>query len=365
MAQEFKGVGLNFNTNIHWTDHLAPLCVIMGIPLLLTDEHHAQEAQLLYPGLNVLLMDWQAINLSYLIQQFDVFFQSQLWHRHDFYRQCQEWEQFYHKTVRNVHCPHGFSDKLFWFEKNVWEDILLVYGNKMLSHFKEAGVADHLNVTVRTGNYRYLYYRTHQAFYDQLVQDRIWSHLDSSKPTILYAPTCHDQEHSTSFFHAHVLIDHLPADYNLIVKVHPLLEETDAAVLFAMMGKYENKSNVIFVKDLPLVYPLLAHADIYIGDMSSVGYDFLAFNRPMFFLNQLNRDAKKDRNLFLYRCGFEIKPDQYKEFYQLLDSQLPFDQERYAANRQAVYQDTFGDEIPFDRLKESIVQAYSSPKKIK
>lgn len=363
MEQKYKGVGLNFNTNIHWTDHLAPLCVIMGIPLLLSNEQHAQEAQFLYPGLEVLLVDWQDINLHYLIERFDVFFQSQIWHRDEFYEQCQPWEKFYNKIVRNVHCPHGFSDKLFWFEKSAREDILLVYGDNMLDLFKEVGVAEHLNATVRTGNYRHLYYRQHQIFYDQLIKERVWSRLDQSKPTILYAPTCHDQENSTSFFQARDLLAHLPSDYNLVVKTHPLLEETDAAALYALMGKYEDKSNVVFVKDLPLVYPLLAHSDIYVGDMSSVGYDFLAFNRPMFFLNQLKRNAKQDRHLFLYRCGFEIKPEQYQQFYKLLESQLPFDRERYASIRQELYHYTFGEDVPFDVLKKKIIQAYLSPKK--
>jgi teichoic acid glycerol-phosphate primase len=363
MQQEPKGVGLNINTNIHWTDHLAPICVLMGIPLLLTSEQHAQESQLIYPNLEILLVNWQDINLQYLIEEFDVFFQSQLWHRDDFYQQCRHWEQFYNKTVRNVHCPHGFSDKLFWFEKSVWEDILLVYGDNMLDLFKEVGVAEHLNVTVRTGNYRYLYYRQHQEFYDQLIKEMIWSGLDRSKPTILYAPTCHDQENTTSFFQARELLANLPSDYNLVVKTHPLLEETDAPSLYELMGKYEDKSNIVFVKDLPLVYPILAHSDIYVGDMSSVGYDFLAFNRPMVFLNQLKRNAKQDRNLFLYRCGFTIEPDQYKNFFKLLESQLPFDQERYAAIRQKVYQYTFGDDVPLDILKDRITQAYLSPKR--
>jgi hypothetical protein len=358
----YKGVGLNFNTNIHWTDHLAPICVIMGIPLLLTDEQHAKEAQSLYPGLQVLLVDWQTVTLQYLVEHFDVFFQSQLWPRDEFNRQCRPWELLYNKTVRNVHCPHGFSDKLFWFEKTACEDILLYYGHNMLDLFKEIGVTEHLNTLVCSGNYRYLFYIHHQDFYDQLIKERVWSHLDPSKPTILYAPTCHDQEHSTSFFNTQVLLDKVPSDYNLVVKIHPLLEETDPAALYALLGKYEDRDNIVFVKDLSLVYPILAHSDIYIGDMSSVGYDFLTFNRPMFFLNQLKRNAKDDRHLFLYRCGYEIKPEEYHKFYQILETQLPFDQDRYAAIRQEVYRYTFGDEVPFDALKKAIIQACSSQK---
>lgn len=364
MESELKGVGLNIHTLIHWTDHLAPICVAMGIPLLLTDEKHAHEAQSLYPALQVLLIDLADVGLQYLVQNFDVFFQSQFWPRHDFYRQCRQWEELYQKTVRNVHCPHGFSDKVFWHEKSAWEDILLVYGDNMFDLLKVAGVYEHLQTTVRTGNYRYLYYRQHQAFFDRLVEEQIWSQLDSSKRTILYAPTHNEFENFTSFFQAHELLEKLPADYNLIVKLHPHLEVTDAPRLYSLMGKYDDRSNVIFIKDFPLVYPILARSDIYVGDMSSVGYDFLAFNRPMFFLNQLQLDASQDRNLFLYRCGFEIKPENYKNFYQLLDSQLPFDKERYGAIRQEVYRYTFGEEISFAELKKNITQACLSPRKL-
>ncbi len=363
MEKELKGIGLNIHTQTHWTDHLAPICVAMGIPLLLTNDKHALEAQHFYPDLQVLLVDLQDVNLEYLVKNFDVFFQSQFWPRHDFYRQCQQWEQLYHKTVRNVHCPHGFSDKIFWHEKSAWEDILLVYGDNMFDLLKTAGVYEYLYTTVRTGNYRYLYYRQHQVFFDRLVEEQIWNRLDPSKMTILYAPTNNEVENFTSFFQANELLDRLPSDYNLVIKLHPHLEETDAPRLYATMGKYENKSNVLFIKDFPLVYPILARSDIYVGDMSSIGYDFLTFNRPMFFLNQLQRDAKEDRNLFLYRCGYEVKREQYKNFYQLLESQLPFDQERYGAIRQEVYRYTFGEEVPFDLLRKAIIEACLSQKK--
>jgi CDP-glycerol glycerophosphotransferase (TagB/SpsB family) len=363
MEQGHQGVGLNIHTQIHWTDHLAPICVAMGIPLLLTNEQHAQEAQALYPELQILLVDLQEITLQYLVENFDVFFQSQFWPRDDFYRQCQPWEQLYQKSVRNVHCPHGFSDKVFWHQKSAWEDILLVYGDNMFDLLKAAGTYEHLNATVRTGNYRYLYYRQHQAFFDQVVEERIWTQLDRSKPTILYAPTNNEVENLTSFFEAQQLLDQLPSDYNLVVKIHPHLEETNPAELYATMGKYEGRSNIVFIKDFPLVYPILARSNIYVGDVSSVGYDFLAFNRPMFFLNQPGLNASSDRNLFLYRCGFELKRKDYAKFYQLLESQLPFDRERYASIRQEVYRYTFGGEISFADLKEAIIQAYSSPKR--
>lgn len=358
-----RGIGLNPNTYSHLTEHLAPICVIMDIPLLLTSEKHAAEAQYLYPGLKTLLLNWEEVTPQYLIEHFDVFFQSEPWHRHEFYSKFQLLEQAHRKQVRNVHCPHGFSDKIFWLEKCVWEDIVLIYGENMLDMFQELGIKQHLNAAIRTGNYRYLYYKQHQLHFDQIAEEQVWSKFKKKQPTILYAPTCNDQENNTSFLHAQDLFEQLPDSYNLLVKIHPALEETDGPALYQIMGKYEKKDNIVFLQEFPLIYPLLAKADFYLGDMSSIGYDFLTFNRPMFFLNQKRRHAKQDRNLFLYRCGIEVQPEQYKNFYKLLEEQLPFDQERYQTIRKEVYRYTFGEEVSFSNLRKAIINTYDSPKK--
>lgn len=364
MEQEKKCVGLNVSSQIHYNDHLAPICIVMGIPLMLTDENMAQEVRRLYPGIDVLEEDWLSISPQYVFEHYDVFFQSDPWHRHDFYSKFRELEKASNKIIRNVHCPHGFSDKVSWFKQSVWEDILLYYGDNMMDLFKTIGIEEHLNATVRTGNYRYLYYRKHQAFYDQLIEEDLLYQLDRSKPTILYAPTNLLELESASFLHANDIFEKLPSDYNLIVKIHPNMEYKDIPLIQATLGKHDSRKNILFVRDYPLIYPILARSDIYVGDMSSIGYDFLAFNRPMFFLNQHRRDIKQDRNLFLYRCGFEVMPEQYKDFYHILESQLPYDKERYSSIRQEVYRYTFGDEIPFENLKKAILRSFTTPKKL-
>lgn len=360
--EELKGVGLNPNTHIHLTDHLAPLCVLLDIPLLLTDEKHEADVHSLYPGIKTILAEWEEINPHYLIENFDLFFQSEPWDRVRFYNLFRPLEQMYHKNVRNVHCPHGFSDKRFWLKQCAYEDITLVYGAHMLDMFKEEGVFSDLNIYVRTGNYRYFYYRQHQAFFDELINQKIFSQFSQKRPVILYAPTCRDQEETTSFFDANPIFENLPSDYNLVVKIHPQLEDTDAPRLYRLMGQYENKGQILFVKDLPLVYPILAKSDIYIGDMSSIGYDFLAFNRPMFFLNQIEKGTQADRHLYLYRCGVEIKPDQYSSIYEVIASHLK-QEAQWKKIREQVYHYTFGEDVPPQELKDALKSAYFAPKK--
>lgn len=237
----YKTIALNPNSFIHLTEHLAPLSAIMGMPLLLTDENHEEIVKKYYPDVQTLLLNWQEVTPQYLIENYDVFFQSEPWPRKDFYRNYQKLEQYHQKQVRNVFCPHGFSDKLFWFEKCVWEDITLFYGQNMLDMLKSLEIEQNLNAAVRTGNYRFQFYKKHKTFYDKIADEEVFGKFAKKQPTILYAPTCNDQDNNTSFMDSDAIIGKLPDSYNLIIKIHPELEETNGPALYKMMGKYEKK----------------------------------------------------------------------------------------------------------------------------
>lgn len=357
---EKKGVGLNPASQIHYTDHLAVVCIIMGIPLLFVDHQDYTLAVKYYPGLIARQEEYQNFNPEYLIANYDVSFMSDLWDRRTFHEKYASLENKYNKVLRNVHCPHGFSDKGFYLKKTAMEDIALIYGQNMLDQLKHEQAYQNLNQYVITGNYRYTFFKKHQAFYENVYKEDIQKKFDKPRPTILYAPTWQDLEDSTSFFDAYsFLLDQLPADYNMIVKLHPRLELDDTVSYYKIIGKYEKKPNILFLKDYPLVFPLLAHADMYIGDMSSVGYDYLAFNKPMFFLNKQNREAKTDRGLYLFRCGIEIRPKHYPEIYKIIEKNLPNDKE-FKGIRKEVWDYTFGKERPFEDIKADIIKAYNS-----
>lgn len=358
---EKKGVGLNPQAQIHYTDHLAVICIIMGIPLLFIDELDYSLGKKYYPGLDAIKIDYDAFSPEFLIANYDVLFMSDLWDRRTFREKFNSLEQKYHKVLRNVHCPHGFSDKGFYLQKCANEDITLLYGQNMIDMLKNFGVFQNLNQYVVTGNYRYSYFKQHREFYDKIAREEILSKFATKQPTILYAPTWMDLEDSTTFFDAYAdIIDKLPSNFNMIVKLHPRLELDDAGLYYHIVGKYESKPNILFLKDFPLIFPLLAHSDIYLGDMSSVGYDFLAFNKPMFFLNKQNRNSSTDRGLYLFRCGTEILPKQYSELYSIIEKALPEDAEHFGKIRQEVYNYTFGPERPFLDIKSDIIKAYNS-----
>lgn len=357
-----KGVGIkpNPHVQIYYLDHLAVVCYIMGIPLILVDDQEYEFAKKYYPGVDVRQISYSEFTPDYLAANFDVFFMSDLWSRNYFHEKYATVENKYGKRLRHVHCPHGFSDKGFYLYKCAYEDILLAYGQNMLDLLKYFGVLEKLPYYVITGNYRYTYFKQNREFYDRIVQEEVLSRFDSPKPIILYAPTWQDSDQSTAFFDAcSILLDKLPSEYNMIVKLHPNLERDNTVEYYKILGKYEGKKNIQFLKDFPIVYPLLAYTDIYIGDMSSVGYDFLTFDKPMFFLNKKRADIQKDRT-FLFLCGVEVLPEHYSEIYSMIAANFPTDKERFSKIRSDVYHYTFGTERRFEDIKDDIIRAYNS-----
>lgn len=363
-AIEKKGVGINPYGQIHYIDHLAPICVMMGIPLLFLDSQDYALGKKYYPDLQAQLEEYQELTPEYLIAKYDVLFMSDLWDRKTFNQKYHLLEKKYNKPIRHVHCPHGYSDKAFYLKKVAQEDITLIYGNAMLDMLKRHNVFEDLHSYVISGNFRYTYYKQNKAFLDRIVKEEVLNKFDDKRPVVLYAPTWLDLLESTTFFDAsHYLLDQLSKDYNVIVKLHPRLELDDVVGYYQILGKYEERGNIVFLKDFPLVYPLLAHSDIYVGDTSSVGYDYLVFDKPMFFLNKNRANSKEDPNYFLYQCGKEIFPDEYPKIAEIIKESLPKDKERFSRKRKEVWTYSFGEERPFEEIKDDIIHAYSTTKK--
>lgn len=67
-----------------------------------------------------------------------------------------------------------------------------------------------------------------------------------------------------------------------------------------------------FIEDFPPIYPLLAQMDLYIGDMSSIGYDFLSFKRPMILL----KDSE------LTKAGRFVAKKEYENLFVICEEEL-------------------------------------------
>ncbi len=153
------------------------------------------------------------------------------------------------------------------------------------------------------------------------------------------------------------LAENIPSDVNLIVKLHPNLLEQQDIMVEEIIDRYSSHKHILFLTDFPPIYPLLNLADVYLGDMSSIGYDFLALDRPLFFLNQNARDPLTDPGLYLFRCGIEIKKENYPLIYKTIDDFFHFELRPFSPIRKDVYAYAFGHRKPLDLLKQEIEQA--------
>lgn len=355
-----RAAGLIYGPESHHLDHLAPLSLLMQIPLIATEEEIADDARRYYPGLQVEFLDYLHVAQK-IVEDYDIIFSClprDLFDEVFFFAQ-----KLLRKKIHTIWAPHGNSDKGHlgpFMEGLKKEEVALVYGKKMIDFLMKKHVLNLLKAYVITGNFRYTYYVKNKSFYDAIVSEEIAQRLKKDVRTILYAPTWQDCEKSSSFFSAcPILIENLPEEYSLIVKLHPNLLLQNGIKTEEVIWKYEDRPNVLFLTDFPPVYPLLDFVDLYIGDMSSIGYDFLAFNKPMFFLNQNKRSSKEDPGLYLYRCGIEVHPEQYPEIYKLIDRHLPSDTSTFSSIRKEVYEYTFGKEKKWDDLREEIRKTYS------
>ena len=359
MTESLRTAALIYGPEGHHLDHLAPLCCLLDIPLLVTEEPIFEIAKEFYPDLKVSYLHYLSI-ADTIIKNYEVIIHCSVRALFDeifFFAQ-----KLGNKKIHTIWCPHGNSDKghsTYYMEALAGEGLALVYGQKMIDFLKGKGVLDKLKGYAEVGNYRLTYYHMHKAFYERRVIDKVAKKLPVRKKNILYAPTWNDFEHSSSFYDAiSTLIERLPESYNLIIKLHPNLRLQDPFGVDKFMQSYEDRNQILFLEDFPSIYPLLDFIDIYIGDASSIGYDILAFNKPMLLLNQNNRDCRTDPGLYLFQCGIEIRKEQYFDIYKILSAYLPSDVSYFSEVRKKVHEYTFGKEKSPEKLKEEIKALY-------
>ena len=344
----------------HHLDHLAPICELLNIELIVTEEHLLASAKKYYPFIDTHYFGYDE-NAERLIRAFDVIFcciPRLMFDEVFFFAQ-----HLLQKKVHTIWCPHGNSDKghhSYFMKALENEEVALVYGKKMIDFLIEKKAFHQLKAAIQIRNLRYNHYLNHNKHYQALLFDEVTRKLPSSPRTILYAPTWQDVEKNTSFFDATPhLIEKLPEHYNLIVKLHPNLSTLEEIKLNLLIEAHQDKPNLLFVKQFYPIYPLLDFVDLYVGDMSSIGYDFLTFNKPLFFLNQQNRNQATDPALYLTRCGTMISPESYPSIYDIIDDTLPHDTEKFATTRKAVYEYTFGKAKNKEQLKKEILNSFN------
>ncbi len=331
-----------------YLDHLGVLSSILDVPLIVTEEQTFHLAKQFYPDLDVALCDLSDLTIEFLATNYDVIFQTGKFWTAELRPFI---EMLFRKKMRFVFCPHGNSDKGHSLQNHVEQDVSLVYGDHLLNLLQRTGAAQKIRHIVRTGNYRYPYYLRYRQFYDNLAEKIVFSRFKTEKPALLYAPTWNDKENPTSFFSTtDVLIEELSPSFNIVIKLHPFLLEDRPAEVFQIMSHYENHPSAVILDNFPPIYPLLERCSLYLGDYSSIGYDFLVFDKPLYFFNP----KKKSSFSPLHSCGLELPENLGRKWNQFFTETLEFNKKNYSFQRKKIYFYAFGEELEPKSIKSAI-----------
>lgn len=352
------GMCLAPGDSVNHLDHLAPIAYFMNVPMVIDEEFLIETMERYYPQVENVYVDHHAKILETIATNFDFLFVSCSNYRADL---SPLFEIIFRKKIHFWYCPHGNSDKMYKQFEN--QAFVFIYGNQMKERLKEAGYYDTYDGIVRTGNYRLSFYNKYEEFYDNLVEEEVFSKFAKKQSTILYAPTWVDQEKNSSYFDVGLsIIDQLPDHYNLIIKIHPWMVHQKAGHVAHIEERYKDKPNVVVLPLYPLIYPLLKRTDIYLGDFSSVGYDFLYYNRPMFFFEPKKRVKDRSYSNHLHHCGVVIPESSYPSLFTFIENHLGI-QETLKDARAKTYDDAYGQERDFDVIKQEVLDVLSTAKK--
>lgn len=307
--------GLIYGTDIHHLDHIATLCCILDIPLVCTDVSIQEIAEKIYPNIKVLHFDINQL-AERVLEKFNKLFSclpKQLLDPIFSFA-----EHTHRRKLLYIWLPHGNSDKDN-LAALVMEKFLLIYGKQMKDVLTRKKVLPKISHTVVIGNFRKLFYFANKKHFDDEIK-KILSIKRHPRKTILYAPTWGSEELGDE---AYKVISTLPDEDELIVKFHPNTLYTGFAV--AIKEAFAEKENIHFVDDTPLVFPLLYLADVYVGDHSSMAYDFLSLNKPLFFLT--------DTRTPIHHTGMVVPPE--KLYQAIEEKEDPFKQARQTLDEYA------------------------------
>jgi hypothetical protein len=269
--------------SIHYLDHLAPFCALNDFPLTVFDPELFELGCQYYPNLSILLSSWDTFQIPPHLLTCDPLF---------FLRSY--FGQLWIEPEKVYWLPHGYSDKGWKSHpfRALSSEIVLAYGPAMETTILESNPSLRI---LQVGNFRLDYFLQHRPFYERQLPAYPNSYL-------FYAPTWEDLEEQSSLWSVvESLATHTQHIHPLLIKPHPNTQKRFPAELEILKGRLERTldSPPFWIDKVPTIYPLLAKAAAYIGDVSSIGYDYLFFNRPMWF----TPTAGTPTTLPLYQCG--------------------------------------------------------------
>lgn len=199
--------------------------------------------------------------------------------------------------TRAVQIFHGMSDKPFTYERDFSDYLMcLCVGQRQ---------ADRLRQTPCNRDLKYK-----PIGYPKFDNPPIAAPLFSnSKKTIIYCPTWRKENISSIeiFLDNLDVVAEIAKDYNLIVKPHPNIFNPERQFYDgSIVDRLYQIPNIKLIKS-GNVMPWYAQSDLFIGDISAAGYEWLYFNKPAIFLNpqpgvlQASNDVSS--LTYLWQCG--------------------------------------------------------------
>jgi hypothetical protein len=202
--------------------------------------------------------------------------------------------------TRAVQIFHGMSDKPFTYERDFSNYIkCLCVGQRQLDRLRQAAC----NRTIQATLIGY------PKFDNPPTTEPLF---ENNCPTIIYCPTWRKESISSIeiFLSNPEIIVRLALDYNLIIKPHPNIFNPDRQFYDqSIVDQLEVIAQIPNVKLMRSgnVMPWYAQADLFIGDISAAGYEWLYYNKPMVFLNpqpsRLQASEAFTALTYLWQCG--------------------------------------------------------------
>ena len=188
--------------------------------------------------------------------------------------------------VKFVQIFHGTSDKSYNTNREILKyDLVCLSGAKMLKDLEDKGLNKNKNCII-TGNPKVD--AIFNNIYDRNKEIKKLN-LDPTKKNVLYAPTWMDGMGNSSFRKFGIkLSDYFPNEYQLTIKLHPNIYLYKMNLVNKLKEKIKGKKNILLLENKKEIYdivPIMAASDILITDISGVSHEFIAFLRPMIFLN--------------------------------------------------------------------------------
>ena len=205
---------------------------------------------------------------------------------------------FLPRKTRLIFTPHGAGDRAIMLDpRDRHFDFVLVAGEKSEQRLIDAG-------TIQPGRYAVNgYVKLDLMPRLQATREPLFA---NGRPTVLYAPHFKRDLSSWDRFGRDV-IDWFSAQdrYNLVVAPHVRLfaEASDAERVAVTELAVPGKIAIDLASDRLFDMSYTSGADIYLGDVSSQVYEFLATQRPCLFLNAYGVEWRGDPDYLFWTLG--------------------------------------------------------------